>query len=291
MPSDYTQHILVLGDHTANTRCFAETLIASSPVNDIRYTFVHPNAAQILLRLTGVDYLETGFTGQKFTDILKTADGVICLKPIESGIGAKLIPQLEEAGVKRILFCTREGNYHPPAERALLDIHQTVHQLIKSNLDWTLLRPTTIFGSHDDPFAAFEKSLKAKNRKLVIVGKKTAKNFVQPLHEKDIAQAILKAFPNATTFRQTYKISGYKPLRIGFVLEEICKLNGVRFKVLPFWGMQRILPKWVYIARKNQPLKLRKLRRSLIATHEKAFRDFSFTPIAPLDFMKEKHDA
>ncbi|MBA44546.1 MAG: hypothetical protein CMF62_11170 [Magnetococcales bacterium] len=291
MPSNYTQHILVLGDHATNTRCFAETLLASVPENDIRYTFVHPNAAQILLRLTGLDYVETGFTGQRFTDVLKTADGVICLKRIETGIGEKLIPQLEDAGIKRVLFCPREGNYQPPAERALLSIHQTVHALIKSNLDWTLLRPTTIFGSYDDPFKALEKSFKSKKRKLLIVGKKTAKNFVQPLHESDFAQAILKAFPNARTFRQTYKISGYKPLRIGFVLEQICLINHVRFKVLPFWGMHRILPKWVYIARKNQPLKIRKLRRSIIAPHEKAFQDFGFTPLAAPDFMKGNTDA
>lgn len=288
MASNYTQHILVLGDHSANTRCFAEQLLASAPTNDIRYTFVHPNAAQILLRLSGVDYLESAFEGQTFTDMLKTSDGVICLKPIETGIGMALLPQLEAAGIKRVVFCTREGNYHPPAERALLSIHQTVQALIKSNLDWTLLRPTTIFGSHDDPFADFAASLKKQKRKWLIVGQKTAKNFVQPLHEKDMAQAFIKAFPNATTFRQSYKISGYKPLRIGFVLEQICLIHHVRFKVLPVWGIHRMLPKWVYVARKSQPLKLRRLRRSIIATHEKAFRDFGFTPLAPPDFMKGK---
>lgn len=290
MAGPYNQHILILGHNAKDARIFAETLLASEPTNDIRYTLIHPNAAQILLRLTGISALETTPTSQDFADALKTADGIICLIPFETGIAQTLVPLCEEHGIKRIVFCTRENNLHPPAFKAHTFISEGLHALVKSNLDWTLLRPTTLVGGSDDPLQTFTDSLKHTRLKFRFIGRKTAKTFIQPMNEADLAKALLRAFENPATLRQSYTLSGPKPLRVGMVLDHLCKQHGKRLLVLPYWGRQRILPKWLMLSRKNPPLNVANLRRSLIATHEKAFRHFGFVPSMVANLMKDEKD-
>lgn len=287
MANNFSQHILILGYEAQATRFFVEELLASAPVNDVRYTLVHPNGAQILLRLEGIDYAENPLESDAFANLLNTADGIMCLIPLETGIAETLTPWCEKAGIKRVVFCTREANYHPPAAQALAAIHSGVQRLVISNLDWTVLRCSTLWGGADDPFVAFCQKLKTHRSRYYFIGQKTADTFLQPMHERDLAEGIIKAFPHAETFRQSYTLGGAKPLRIGFILPRLCEKEGKTLKILPFWGRQRLLPKWLLLARKNQPLNIGALRRSLINTHQKALRDFGYMPQTPMDFMKK----
>ena len=288
--ANYTQHVLILGHDAQSARVFIEELLDSTPQNDIRYTLIHPNAAQILLRLNGVDYVETSIGTQAFEDILKQGDGLMCLKPLETGILNKLRPLLETTGIKRAVFCTREGNYHPPAARAHQEIHYAIQDLIKSNLDWTLLRPTTICGGDDDPILRLSKKLQKRRSKFLMVNRTISKHFLQPLHERDFAQAFLKSFTNANTFRQIYGLSGHKPQKVEKIVNHMCHKLGIRWMRIPFGLRDARLPRWVLLATKDRPLRLTRLGQSIITPHEKAFRDFGFVPKVDLHLTESQTD-
>ena len=77
-------------------------------------------------------------------------DALICLASLGFGHGPAIVAAAEEAGIKRAVFVSTTAvttALHPPAKQVRLAAEQ---QIRGCGLDWTILRPTMIYGAAGD---------------------------------------------------------------------------------------------------------------------------------------------
>ncbi len=94
-------------------------------------------------------------------------------------------------------------------EQAIRDAH---------GLDWTILRPSVIFGPED----RFMNMFAAMQRLLPVIPLARASTRFQPVYVGDVAQAIVNALDNPATFGKTYELAGPDV----YTLEELVRLAG-----------------------------------------------------------------
>jgi len=116
--------------------------------------------------------------------------------------------QLEAAGIKRGVFLSTTAIFTrlPSASRAArLDAEAAVQ---RSNLDWTILRPTMIYGNARD--RNISRLLRFLKRWPVVPVCGNA--LWQPIYVEDLADAVVAALDSPRAPRQTYNVAGAQPL-------------------------------------------------------------------------------
>jgi nucleoside-diphosphate-sugar epimerase len=170
-----------------------------------------------------------------------------------------------------------------PAERALAERLRSAEGTLMRvasarDIAWTIFRPTLIYGAGSDrslaPIARF-----ARRWRLLPIPF-PAGGLRQPVHARDLAEAVLAVLANPATFGKTYELGGGERLRFDAML----------------WRLQRAAPGFVLpvpvplpalrlLARlrpgiRVTPGSLRRLRQQLLADHTAATRDFGYAPAA-----------
>jgi nucleoside-diphosphate-sugar epimerase len=121
----------------------------------------------------------------------------------------RLIDQLASASVERAVFVSTTAIFTslPAASRApRLDAEASV---TRSTLDWTIVRPTMIYGTARD--RNISRLLRFLDRWPFFPVCGNA--LWQPIHVDDLAEAIVTALDNSITSRRTYNLAGAYPLR------------------------------------------------------------------------------
>ena len=90
--------------------------------------------------------------------------------------------------------------------------------IVNSNLNWTILRPTMIFGSPKDRNMIKLINWIDKVPFIPIFGK--GDNYQQPVYVKDLAWSIVEIIENENTFNEIFNLSGPEPL----TFKEIIKI-------------------------------------------------------------------
>jgi NADH dehydrogenase len=85
-------------------------------------------------------------------------------------------------------------------------------------LDWTIMRPSVIFGPED----RFLNMFAAMQRFLPMIPLARASTRFQPVYVGDVAQAIVNALDNPATYGKTYELAGPDV----YTLEELVRLAG-----------------------------------------------------------------
>ena len=77
----------------------------------------------------------------------RAAEALVCLASLGHGHGPGIVAAAEEAGIPRAVFVSTTAvttTLHPPTKQVRLAAEQ---QIRGSGLDWTILRPTMIYGA------------------------------------------------------------------------------------------------------------------------------------------------
>ena len=162
----------------------------------------------------------------------------------------RLLEACQENGVKRFLYCSSTETMgpveHPPAnEDAPLNPQyeygrskvKAEELVISSGLDWTILRPSGIYGPSnvDDVAYYFITSFKGFASKFIIG---SGKNYIQFVHVKDVVKGFLLALDNPTAVTRTYIISQARP----YTYEEVYRLlAGIFGQPEPRWRLKKRL--------------------------------------------------
>lgn len=213
-------------------------------------------------------------------DALIGMDAVITLVPLEKGYLPKLIHLCEAHGIRRLLVVGSTAVFtdHVPRKRARL--HEAELALRRSQLDWTLLRPTLIYGLPGD--RNFERLLRWLRVLpfLPVPGRTTV--FMQPVHVDDVAKAIVAAFDSPASYRRVYNISGAKPR----TLREIVRLSAAavgrkgHIVALPQWPFRMVF-RLLETLFPNSPLREEQLLHFVedrAFEHAEAAHDLNFHP-------------
>ncbi|MDQ3810432.1 MAG: NAD-dependent epimerase/dehydratase family protein, partial [Chloroflexota bacterium] len=140
-----------------------------------------------------------------------------------------LVQALEEARVRRALFVSTTAIFTslPAASKAVrLAAEAAVEQ---SSLDWTILRPTMIYGTERD--RNISRLLRFLHRSPVFPLCGNA--LWQPVHVADLAEAVVAAVDSPRTSRRAFNVGGAAPLRFADLVRTAARAIGRRVWLVP----------------------------------------------------------
>ena len=163
-----------------------------------------------------------------------------------------LLDACRETGVRRFIYCSSTEAMGPIAsppgdEDSPLNPQYEygrskarAEELVKtSGLDWTILRPSGIYGPSnvDDVAYYFITSFKGFASKFIIG---SGKNYIQFVHVKDVVQGFLKTLDSQASIGRTYIISQARP----YTYEEVYGILAKIFRQKePRWRVPKGLAK------------------------------------------------
>jgi uncharacterized protein YbjT (DUF2867 family) len=204
---------------------------------------------------------------------LEDIDTLIFCASMGFGHLPAVIRQLAQAKrVRRALFISTTAIFTslPSASRA---VRRTAEAAVQASaLDWTILRPTMIYGTARD--RNISRLLRFIKRWPVFPLCGNA--LWQPIYVDDLADAVVAALDSPRTIRMAYNLAGAEPLLFADLIRSAARAVGRRIRLLPV-----PLKAAVLAARLTRVVTAEQIRR---LAEDKAFsisgaaRDFNFAP-------------
>ena len=158
-------------------------------------------------------------------------EALVCLASLGFGHGPGIVAAAEEVGVPRAVFVSTTAvttTLHPPTKQIRLAAEQ---QIRGSGLDWTILRPTMIYGAAGD--RNLSRLLLRLSRAAVLPVPGTGTCLHQPVHVADVAAAVLAALERPAAIGSLYDVAGPEPLPFTELLRTCARAVGSRTRLVP----------------------------------------------------------
>lgn len=155
-------------------------------------------------------------------------------------------------------------------------------KLRASDLDFTILRPSIIYGPGDR--GVYAKMVKELGKLPVVPVIGNGKGPMRPVHVDDVAWAAMAVLGQPNTIGNTYMLGGRDPMTMNDFLRATVEAQGKRARLLhlPVW-LCRILAKTLALVSKNPPLTEDNIAGITMAQqvdNSAAERDFGYQPRA-----------
>jgi uncharacterized protein YbjT (DUF2867 family) len=209
-------------------------------------------------------------------------DALINVASIGFGHGPGIIRVLKHIGIKRAAFVSTTAIFtqlNAPSKAVRVAAEEAIRG---SGLEWTILRPTMIYGTERDRNICRLIRYVRRFPVLPIFG---SGNFqMQPIYVEDLANAIVSAAVSVQTIRQDYNLSGSVPLTYNELVRTTARLLGRRIGLLHI--PHRAAVKTLLAGEKLRlklPVKaeqILRLNEDKAFSWEKAGRDFGFSPLS-----------
>ncbi|MGK7874591.1 MAG: SDR family oxidoreductase [Xenococcaceae cyanobacterium] len=142
--------------------------------------------------------------------------GLINVASIGFGAGPKIVKACQESGIERAVFVSTTAIFTKLNAKSKA-VRQAAEAAIReSDLNYTILRPTMIYGTPGD--RNMIRLLRLIERSSIIPIPCSGNSLQQPVHVEDVAWAICEVFHNPKTYRRDYNISGSQVLSYNEVI-------------------------------------------------------------------------
>ncbi|WP_147802801.1 NAD-dependent epimerase/dehydratase family protein [Alkalicoccus halolimnae] len=227
---------------------------------------------------------------QSICEALKGKEALINIASLGFGHAPNIVGACEEMGVKRAIFVSTTGIFtklNPDSKGIRLEAERIIKE---SKLDYTIIRPTMIYGTPNDRnMWRLVKYLK-KVRVIPVLGDGTY--LQQPVHVRDLAYAIVKAYKRPLSVGKAYNVSGAEALTFNEVIDRTAEALGKRvIKIhIPMkvsYGLLRAYEK----VSKNPKLKAEqvlRLNENKDFSHEEAKQDLNYHPLSFEEGIKQE---
>jgi uncharacterized protein YbjT (DUF2867 family) len=159
------------------------------------------------------------------------ADLLVCLASLGRGHGPGIVAAAEEAGIPRAVFVSTTAvttTLDPPTKQVRLAAEQ---QIRGCGLDWTILRPTMIYGAPGD--RNLSRLLLLLRRTPVLPVPAVGACLHQPVHVADVATAVLDALRRPAAIGSLYNVAGPEPITFAELLRTCARAVGSRTQIVP----------------------------------------------------------
>jgi uncharacterized protein YbjT (DUF2867 family) len=208
------------------------------------------------------------------------ADALVCLASLGHGHGPDIVAAAEEAGIPRAIFVSTTAvmtTLHPPTKQVRLAAER---QIRGCGLNWTILRPTMIYGAAGD--RNLSRLLLLLSRTAVLPVPATGSCLHQPVHVADVATAVLAALQGPAAIGSLYNVAGPQPITFAELLRACAGSVGSRTRMMPVPLGPLVMAARGYELVSGHPrIRVEQLRR---LAEDKAFpiddavRDLAYTP-------------
>lgn len=217
---------------------------------------------------------------QALISALRGVDALVNIASLGFGHAESILKSMKEAGVKRGIFISTTAIF-TQLNASSKSIRLAAEEAIQaSGLEYTILRPTMIYGSPRDRNMWRLIRLLRITPIMPIFG--DGESLQQPIFVDDVAQAVLLALQNNVTIRKSYNIAGKDPLTYNQVIDTVASVLGKRvWKLhLPYMPIVRAL-QFIERMRLRLPIKAEqvlRLNEDKSFSYEEAKRYFGFAP-------------
>ena len=132
---------------------------------------------------------------------------------------AILLDAARAAQVDRIVHMSQNGASSASRYRFLKSKGVAEDMVTSSNMKWTVLKPSVIFGPEDEFVNVLARLVRLSPVVFPLPGGGVAR--FQPIAVDDVARAIVKCLEEATSVRETYSLGGSVPLTLRQMTERI----------------------------------------------------------------------
>jgi len=158
-------------------------------------------------------------------------DTLVNVASIGFGHAPKIVQAALASGISRAVFISTTAIFttlNAPSKSIRVAAEETIQN---SGLDYTILRPTMIYGSSRDRnmwrLIRYLKTMPA----IPIFG--SGENLQQPVYVGDVAKAVVDCLEYDATIEKAYNIPGAKPITFNAVIDTICE--ALSRKVIKFY--------------------------------------------------------
>ncbi|MCA1823993.1 MAG: NAD(P)H-binding protein [Mycobacteriales bacterium] len=208
------------------------------------------------------------------------AEGLLNLTSLGFGHAQRIVDATVQAGIPRAVFVSTTAvttGLAAGSQRVRLDAEQMIRE---SSLDWTIVRPTMIYGAPGDRNLS---RLLALIRKAPIVPLPGGgRRLQQPVHVEDLADALVAAIESASAVGRTYNIAGPQPVSFRELVVETAAAVGRRPVVVAVPLGPAVAAARLYERLSRHPRikaeQLERLAEDKAFSIEEARRDLGFAP-------------
>ncbi|MDP3051512.1 MAG: NAD-dependent epimerase/dehydratase family protein [Eubacteriales bacterium] len=185
-----------------------------------------------------------------------------------------------ERGIRRVLFVNTTGVFSK--FRSCSELYRQLEkEILESGLDYTIVRPTMIYGNQRD--RNIHKLVRVIDRFPIVpvIGRGTG--LMQPIYARDLAQAIAAAYIKPIGVGKAYNVAGRSPLRYIELLRAIVRALGKkrRFVHVPYSIALAVGLVGNHIPNGLIDLeKVQRLTEDKVFDYSDAERDLGFSPIS-----------
>lgn len=213
-----------------------------------------------------------------FEEALEGVDTLINIASLGFGHGPDIVKACEKKGLPRAIFISTTAMF-TQLNASTKVIRQKAEKSIKdSNINYTILRPTMIYGTEKDRNMC--RLIKFLNKSPVFPVFGNGEYLQQPIHVDDLADAIIKALLSKNVLRKEYNLSGKMEIPYNEIIDITSsflnrKIRRIHLPVKPVLlalsGYEKFSSKPILKA--EQVLRLNENKNF---SHEEATKDFNF---------------
>ena len=219
---------------------------------------------------------------QAFASSMKDSDALVNIASLGFGHAGSIIRAAGEAGIRRAIFLSTTAIYTQLNAKSK-SIRLAAEQAIQaSGLEYTILRPTMIYGSPRDRNMWRLIRLLRVSPLVPIFG--DGNYLQQPIHVDDVARAVISCLSTDQAIGKSYNIAGSHPISYNEVIDTVARqLNKRVWKVhLPPKPAVLLLKSFEHL-HIPFPIKAEQILRLNENKHfccEEAQMDFGFDPVS-----------
>jgi nucleoside-diphosphate-sugar epimerase len=183
-----------------------------------------------------------------------------------------LVAQLEASKIERAVFISTTAIFTSLPSKSRHVRLQAEAAVQQSKLEWTLLRPTMIYGTARD--RNISRLLRWVRRWPIFPICGNA--LWQPIYVEDLAEAVLAALDTPRSVRKAYNLAGAAPLAFSDLVRTAARAVGRRILLMPVPIASAVLA--ARLTRIVSPEQIRRLAEDKAFDTTAAARDFGFAP-------------
>jgi len=237
-----------------------------------KYTWIKKN---------NIDYFYADLNDfRTLSNVLKGFDSIISVASLGFGSVDNIINSCKKVGIKRAIFVSSTSIFTTLNAKSKGIRIEAEKKIKKSNLIWTIVRPTMIYGTPND--RNMIRLINWINIWPIIPIFGDGSSLQQPVYVEDLASALVCIFLTDKTYFKSYNISGKSPLSFSNVIDIIS--NNLEKKIIkifiPYKPIIKILNFFEYlnIYFPISSEQILRINENKSFPHRKAFKDFGFQP-------------
>ena len=212
---------------------------------------------------------------------LSGGGSLVYLVPLSVGKVRAICKAAVEAGISRAVFVSNSivkcRNLESSVRTMVLQMEEVIKQ---SQLAWTIVRPTMVFGYMQD--RTVSRLVQWGQRTGIIPLPGRGGGLIQPIHVDDLCDAVLALVQRTDLTGQIYELGGGSIHTYRDVAKEIARYCGPHCRIVPVPVSSLVTVSWFgrKILRRNWPstYQIKRAGEDKTVNNLPAFKDFGFSP-------------